>query len=164
MRCSLLLLSLAACAGLPEPSTQYFSGTSLTTSPDGQTVYSEETSRVRRSIDPEAGQITEEVVLSVSGASETVLVQLDGGNVFSASDDSGYFEGTITFTEGDDWAWTAWTYDLTFTDGSGGLTGEGSLTDTALTTDKQILEPGGAVVALVQEDLAVIDEATWSEL
>lgn len=59
----ILLPVLVACSGdrLPETTITHFSGPVVTTSPDGSVVYDELTSWVRRTVEPEAGRILEEV-------------------------------------------------------------------------------------------------------
>jgi hypothetical protein len=70
--------------------------------------------------------------------------------------DAASFTGTLTFT-GEPWAWTGWTYDLAMADGSGTIDGSAALTAEGLSADKRFPDASGTVLALIIDDLVVVD-------
>ncbi|PCC71805.1 hypothetical protein SAMN02745121_03157 [Nannocystis exedens] len=140
----------------------YYVGTTATTSPDGSQPYGPaKTIAVRRTVDPAQGSIEELVVHP--GEQFVTLLQRRPGDaaVFAASDRAGGFTGTVTFT-GPEWAWTAWTYDIAMTDGSGELQGTGRLGERSLDTDKLFVGPDGQPRARIAEHLEQVDEPTYA--
>jgi len=81
--------------------------------------------------------------------------------IFDADDQTHSFRGTVTFT-GPEWAWTAWTYDLAMSDGSGTLRGNGHLAPGSLDTDKAFVAADGQPRAQIREHLEEVDEATYT--
>lgn len=140
----------------------YYVGTTATTSPDGQQAYGPaRTIAVRRTVDPAGGRI-EELVVHPGEVFVTVLRRRPGdAAIFDADDQNHSFTGTVSFT-GPEWAWTAWTYDLAMSDGSGTLTGSGSGGPGSLDTDKLFVAADGQQRARIREHLEEVDEATYT--
>jgi len=165
----LLTLCLACKPAAPpavasEPAPRYYLGTTTTTSPDGATAYGPPFPvAVRRTLDPRRGTIDEYVVHP--GSTHPTHLRRDPGAgpqaIFTAEDDQRSFTGTITFT-GPDWAWTAWTYAITLSDGSGTLRGSGRADARSITTDKLFHGPDGQPRARIRERLDEVDLPTFT--
>ncbi len=172
---SLLLTIAAGCAPTAPPTaapaaqqtqtqTRFYVGTMTTTSPDGAQAYGPpQEIAARRTLDRRAETIDEYVVhpgrayptrLRRSGEDGTMVV-------FSAEDEARSFSGTVSF-EGPEWAWTAWTYDLLLTDGTGTLHGSGSLSAHTIETDKLFVDADGRPQARIGERLEEVDQATFT--
>lgn len=169
-RAAFVALAVAAFAcEHPEPSTPppgiaatYYVGTTATTSPDGAQPYGPaKTVAVRRTVDPAQGSI-EELVVHPGEQFFTELQRRPGdAAVFTTRDRAGSFGGTVSFT-GPEWAWTAWTYDIAMSDGSGKLQGSGRLGARSLDTDKLFVGPDGQPRARIVEHLEQVDEPTYA--
>ncbi|WAS94805.1 hypothetical protein [Nannocystis punicea] len=145
----------------PAVAATYYVGTTTTTSPDGAQPYGPaKTIAVRRTVDSAHDSI-EELVVHPGEQFITTLQRRPGdAAVFAAGDRAGSFTGTVTFT-GPEWAWTAWTYDIAMTDGSGELQGTGRLTAGSLDTDKLFISPDGQPRARIHEHLEQVDETIY---
>lgn len=151
----------AAAAEKPAHAEAHFRGTSQAMSPDGAMMFGPPTPvLVKRTLMPADGVIVEDVHHG-KDHHLTTLVQKGETGVFEASDDGAGFTGTVTFA-GDPYAPGSWTYDITMADGSGRLTGEGSLSDAGIKTAKTFASPDGVTRARIVDDLAPIDAATYA--
>jgi hypothetical protein len=151
-------------AGAPRAaSVEWFVGTMTTTSPDGATPYGPP-ARVaaRRAVDPARGAIEEQVVHPGEALPTTTLRRVAGSNRFEATDAAGSFTGTLEL-RGPEWAWDAWSYDLSMADGSGRLRGEGKLTAAGLETEKIFHAPDGRAVVRIVERLERVDAAAFAQ-
>jgi hypothetical protein len=138
----------------------FYVGTSTTTSPDGSTPYGPPVTVIaRRTVDPDDGTIRE-LVVHPGRTFPTTLERVPGTNDFHASDEAGSFTGTLTFS-GREWAWDAWSYDISMTDGSGALRGRGTRTKVGMDTDKTFFDPSGEPRARMREHFDRVDEATF---
>jgi hypothetical protein len=138
----------------------WYVGTSTTTSPDGSRPYGPpKTVAVRRTLDPEHGTI-DEYVVHPGRELPTKLVRLAGASTFEASDAARSFTGKLAFT-GAEWDWDAWTYEITMTDGSGSLRGDGKRTPRTIDTSKVFLGPDGAPKARIVDHLERVDERVF---
>ncbi|WP_434420357.1 hypothetical protein [Nannocystis pusilla] len=146
----------------PAVAATYYVGTTATTSPDGAQPYGPaKTIAVRRTVDPARGRI-EELVVHPGEQYFTELRRRPGdAAVFTTTDRAGSFTGTVRFT-GPEWAWTAWTYDIAMSDGSGKLQGSGRLGTRSLDTDKLFVSPDGQPRARIVEHLEQVDEPTYA--
>jgi len=145
----------------PANAEAHFRGTSQAMSPDGATMFGPPTPvLVKRTLMPAEGVIVEDVHHGKDHHFTTLVRQGETG-VFEASDDAAGFTGTVTFA-GDPYAPGSWTYDITMGDGSGRLTGEGSLSDAGIKTTKTFASPDGVARARIVDDLAPIDAATYA--
>ena len=173
------LTLLAACASGPATQTEsapatapaakqapaptYYSGAVMTTSPDGEQPLGPPVKVLaKRQLLPAENKIVEEVWHSGRHI-VTTLLRKEGG-LFSASDAGGSFSGTLTFS-GDDWDWSAWTYDIQLSDGSGKISGRGAKTDEGrLIIEKLFIDAAGAPKARILEDHKAISPEEFQEL
>ena len=139
---------------------QYFTGQSVTTSPDGSRVYAENSVLVRRLVDPPNAEIVEETWYDTD-ARVTTMVRQGETDVFDASDNLGSFQGTITYT-GPEWEWTGWTYDIQMLDGSGHLDGTGSTDGQTWQSQKTFYGTNDQPQAVVEDTLQMTDEAGFN--
>ena len=140
----------------PAPSTVCYAGLRTGMGQTARTI-------VRRTIDPAARRITEEVNLEGGGAigpsSFHVVMTVDGDR-FAMTETGGAFHGSGTLV-GDPWRWTSWTMISQRPDGLA-VESEHELTATAMTATKQI-KRAGAVVGTTSEELRPFDCTAWDE-
>ena len=160
------MAATATCCFAQQLSVQisYYYGEVKTTSADGKIPYGPvKHSLVRRIIDRQNKAIIE--IVNQDGKDfNTKLSQVGNSNVFSAEDlSSKSFTGKITFA-GDDWAWNAWTYDISMSDGTGRIIGDGHLTADAIQTKKYFVAPDENRKVLITEDLRKITSEEYAKL
>jgi hypothetical protein len=122
---------------------------------------------VRRTVDREAGTITEETVrfdaqTGVSPRRYTVVYTVDG-EAFELTESGGAFAGSGRFTAGEPWAWTAWESSYRLTSGiavesTRGLT-SGENGRAVLTAERVAFGPDGGRALTLSEELAAIGDA-----
>lgn len=122
---------------------------------------------VRRTVDREAGTITEETTrfdtqAGVSPRRYTVVYAVDGAT-FELTEAGGAFAGTGRFTAGEPWAWTAWESSYRLTSGIAvesirGLT-TGDDGRAVLTAERAAFGPDGGRALTLDEQLAAISDA-----
>ncbi|MFN3202356.1 MAG: hypothetical protein ACE366_28415 [Bradymonadia bacterium] len=163
-----LLLSLTGCGGsqtasIPtEPVVQYLKGELVTTSPDGKRAFGPPvTVLAMRTVDPASGTITEQTRHGVE-ARTTTLQRQGETNTFEATDKAGSFKGTIAFG-GADWAMGAATYQISMSDGSGTITGQGTWADKTYVTEKVFSDPKGTPRAKMVERLTLVSKAEYDQ-
>ena len=121
---AMIVLSLAAFSApaTAAPAVRYFKGKIQRTSADGRIPYGPAfSSLARRAVDLKVGRISE-CVLQEGKVFVTTLTATATPLVYSASDASGSFTGTVTF---EDATLSAWSYDLQVTKPTAGhLTGD----------------------------------------
>lgn len=123
---------------------------------------------MQRTVDPASRQIDEIVVQPGRKPGEkpsefiTHLTRRGSSTVFDAVDEGHTFRGTLAF-KGADWAWDAWTYQITLSDG-GKLVGDGSLTSGGIVTRKRVLGKNGEPTVSVTETLSPITQQKYDAL
>lgn len=152
--------------GLPAARIEHYYGSVTVTSPDGQTPYAAHHTLVQRDLSPQEGRIVESIYQDSEPTTiahyVTTLLQQGDGPVFDVSDDAMTYTGTVTYTGDDVWNPTGWSYDITFDDGSGTLTGTASVTaEGGFDTAKTFSDGAGEPAALIVEHVTPIDEATF---
>jgi hypothetical protein len=116
----------------------------------------------RRTVDPAARQIVEDVSHDETGTSGTrrfhVVMNVDGDH-FTMTEAGGAFTGTGTLA-GEPWRWTSWT-SISQVPGAGvEVESHDELTPTGIQATKQIRKDGKVVTTAV-EQLAAFDCAEW---
>lgn len=130
IRALLLTLGLLLCAvsngcatapvvrasdSLPEQQSEYYYGTTSTSSADGKVPYGPPVmSLVRRDVSPAEDVITETTMRE--GTTQVTTLRREEGGRFRASAGDDAFVGTIEFV-GTEWQWTGWTSAIVLTDG-----------------------------------------------
>jgi|GEM_PF-3507161 len=116
----------------------------------------------RRTVDPNAGQIIEDVVHDDPSArgvkSFHVVMTIDGAR-FTLSEGSGGFTGTGTLV-GEPWKWTSWTSTSQLASAGLEVESHDELTARGMIAHKQIRHDG-AVVATIVDELTTFDCAGW---
>ena len=159
----IILTIFVSCSKKAAEETHYYYGEVKTTSPDGQIPYGpSKYSLVKRTINQEQKSISE-LVSQDGNTYNTILSQTDEISVFSAKDEKNSFNGTLKFS-GEDWKWNTWTYDITMTDNSGKVIGDGSLTPTGIETKKKFVSPDGKEQVLITENLKEITAEEYAKL
>jgi hypothetical protein len=160
-------LLLAACAHPPAPlaaRTDYFEGTTTVMLPGGRTVPGGVV-LARRTVDPAAGTIVEQVISADPRpgrpATEYLVTMVVSQGRFTMSEASKAFEGEGAL-EGPAWRWTTWTSTSRLPDGSRVVSAD-SVVDGQLVVHKRVLSAAGAVVIETVERLAPIDAARFTE-
>lgn len=177
--CALALASACAPAQeeLPEATTRYYWGTAKVLAPDESVVYAENNVLMMRTVDPAAETIVEDVYQNNDPVDPTAVhhfptaLRLVEGevDVFDLEDPSGAATGTLTYT-GEPWRWDGWAYDLVFTDAATPPTQPGSTlvgsakvtADGGFATRKEFRDPGGALIVVLVEEVAPVDEAFFT--
>ena len=160
-------LTLGACTvlrghGRVEATTQYYEGTSTATLPTGQSVPNG-VLLARRTLDPEAGTIVEQVVTNDGhrpAAEYVIEMQVRGASfAMRGPDGSPLGEGTL---DGESWRWTTWRSTSRL---PGGLRVESvdTLLTGALVAHKTIFRSDGALVLTTTERLSSIDAARFAQ-
>ena len=142
---------------LPAASTACYAGVATGMGQRSRTV-------ARRTVDPAAGQIREDVSHDAAGAhgarSFHVVMQVDGDR-FTLSERSGAFSGSGTLV-GEPWHWTAWSSTARLRDAAIEVESDDELTPVGLKATKQIRR-AGKVLATTTEELATFDCADWDK-
>lgn len=116
---------------------------------------------VRRTVNPDAGQIVEEAMVVREGTpphafTATMIVS---GNRFTVTEKDGWFEGSGTLA-GDAWHWTSWESDVKLRDGTR-LVSRDRLEATRLLADKQLFGADGALRVVFAESYEPVDPAEY---
>jgi hypothetical protein len=145
-----------------QPTTDYYEGTSTALLPTGRSVPNG-VILARRTVDPSAGTIVEQVVSDDHRrpAAENVIEMRVQGRSFTMrwADGSSLGEGTL---DGDAWRWLVWRSTSHL---PGGLRVESvdTLSGGALVAHKTIFGADGAVMLRTTEQLSPISAARFSE-
>ncbi|MEW5850903.1 MAG: hypothetical protein AB2A00_19105 [Myxococcota bacterium] len=140
----------------------YYRGNSTSTSPDGSTPFGQaQETLVMRVVSPKENRILEKVRQGGRDF-DTTLLRVEGSNKFTATDQGSTFTGTLTF-EGQEWAWNAWTYDITMADGSGKIEGKGTLGKDGIKTEKYFVAPDGNRQVRIIEELKPITKDEYEK-
>lgn len=161
----LILFSTLILAFSVSAETQYFFGKTKMWTPDKRTALGESPYLVKRVLDKKKGLILE-TATTVSRKTGKIyeehtmtLKQTDKKSRFDIVDKTKKFNGFVMY-KGDEWNWDKWTYAVAFKNGDK-LVGEGTLSSTALKTEKLILNSKKAAKLMIVDDLKAIDEATY---
>jgi hypothetical protein len=116
----------------------------------------------RRTLDPAAGQIIEDVVNNDGKAPKGFrVVMIVEGNRFTMAEAGGAFRGTGTLT-GEPWRWTSWTSTSQLPNTTITVESDDELTPAGMKATKQI-KRGGALVATTTDELTRFDCAAWDK-
>jgi hypothetical protein len=141
----------------PAASTACYAGVSTGMGQTARTV-------ARRTMDPAAGTITEDVSNDDGGAhgakSFHVVMKVDG-NQFTMTESGGAFTGTGTLA-GEPWRWTSWTSSSVIPHTGITVESDDELTPTGMTATKEIRKDG-KVLATTSEQLKTFDCADWDK-
>jgi hypothetical protein len=156
--------------GMPQHEVLYFRGVSDNFLPDGTPTGTDQI-LARRETDPEAAQILETLYLVAPDATwqRFELVQdVDvAAGTFTAefATDFGNLVIEGEYTSGEDWAWDGWRSRSTYIDGlSEGwvVTSEDHvLPDGSHEADKEVLDPEGTLMFVIEEQAEPIDQAEY---
>lgn len=163
-----IVISLAACSGAQHPpaspppaeppppsTTTCYAGTSIGMGQSARTL-------ARRTVDPAAHQITEDVSHDDQAAHGTksfhVVMTVDGDH-FTMTEANNAFRGSGTLV-GDPWRWTSWSSTSEIPDTGITVDSDDEVTETGMTATKQI-KRGGTVVGSTRDELKVFDCAKW---
>ena len=158
--CLLILFALGSADKLVTPETSYYYGKVMITSADGATPYGPpKFSLVKRTLN-RANSTISEFVTQGAESFDTQMTRIAHGNVFNATDAEGSFKGTLSFSDGEDWLWE---YDITMTDGSGKITGSGTLDDEGIKTEKYFEDKDGNRTVRITEVLNSVTQAEYEQ-
>jgi hypothetical protein len=162
-----LSLTLAACthprgptapaAPLPAASTTCYAGTSTGMGQTARTI-------ARRTVDPAAKQITEDVSHDdggAHGAKSFHVVMAVEGDRFTMTEASNAFHGAGTLV-GEPWRWTSWSSTSEIPNTGITVSSDDELTDTGMTATKRIMRDGKEL-ATTRDVLTTFDCADWDK-
>ena len=174
----LFLLLATACAGstpppagpppdagiaLPPAETLCYRGMSHFSAPDGSPLGPGGV-MVRRTVDPAAGRIVEDVITydepDEQPPSERVLETTVEGNGFSFDFEGGHGEGELV---GEPWAWTSWRSETTLADGMR-VVSEDEVSGRDIAFRQQVFDSTGSLVVVIEGVLARIRCEEWESL
>ncbi len=142
---------------IPGPSTTCYAGLALGMGQRSRTI-------ARRTVDPAAHQIVEDVSHDDSGAhgarSFHVVMTVDGDH-FTMAETGGAFAGNGTLT-GEPWRWSSWSSTSQIPKTGITVDSDDELTPTGMKATKQIRKDG-KVIASTSEELAAFDCAEWDK-
>ena len=162
------LLALAACSASPKSppprvqpiaaTTTCYAGTSV------GTVGMEQTARTiaRRTLDPTAGTIIEDVAHDGAGAHGAKSFHVEmvvTGAQFTLTETGGAFAGTGQLN-GDPWKWTSWSSVSQIPKVGIEVASDDELTEVGMKATKQITQ-GGKLIATTVDELRTFDCAQW---
>jgi len=119
---------------------------------------------VRRTVDPGARQIVEDVRhdgAGAEGARSFHVVMAVAGDRFTLREVGGAFTGTGTLS-GEPWRWTSWTSTSQISAAGVEVTSEDEVTETGLAATREIRK-AGQVVGTTAEQLQAFDCAAWDQ-
>jgi hypothetical protein len=144
-----------------EPQVHYYYGEVKITSPDGTIPYGPaKHSLVKRTKDLKNKTISE-LVMQDGKIFDTKLKETDAKNRFSISDNKNSFTGFLTFN---DISQKGWVYDISMSDGSGKITGNGSLDNEGIKTEKYFSDLNGVRKVKIVENLKEITNSEYDKL
>lgn len=139
--------------------TEYYYGTSSTTSPDGKVAYGPPVMMlVRRDVAPADDQIVETATRE-GRTLVTTLRRVEAGR-FAASASDASFGGAIEF-EGSEWSWNRWRYALELADGTGVIEGTGQIDGKWLEADRYLVAGSGERRSRITDRLARITKEEY---
>ena len=144
-------------AALPAASTACYAGVTIGMGQRARTI-------ARRTIDPAAGQIIEDVSnddAGAHGARSFHVVMKVAGDQFTMTESSGAFTGSGTLA-GDPWRWTSWMSTAQIPKAGIEVSSDDELTPKGMKATKEIRKDG-KVLATTTEELATFDCADWDK-
>jgi hypothetical protein len=168
MRFLLACSWLAACSGnapppvvpptLPVASTTCYAGITTGMGKKARTI-------ARRTVDPAAGHILEDVSHDDGGGAKGVssfhvVMKVDGNN-FTMTETGGAFTGSGVLV-GEPWQWSSWSSTSQIANAGITVESEDELTDAGLTVTKRIMREG-KLLATTAETLKPFDCAEWDK-
>lgn len=147
-----------------------YSGRSVGQTPDGSYVADPETLLFRRTVDPGAATVTEEVWTEGARAwsflSLVHAVDADAGTFTAVFvTDDGTLDVVGAFDGGEPWAWTAWHSTSTYRDGEYAGTRVESVDAVdgvgVIVATKEVIEPSGEATWLLEETLTPMATADF---
>ncbi len=160
----LLLLLVVSCASQPHGEVEYYSGTSLIRSTHNNKVLAKIPVLMRRTVDPFAKKILEEIIQlqSRNKHNETLIsYEIIQGNHFAIQDEARLIRGHAYF-HGPDWKWTHWTVHFSQIDGSV-IQGKVERTKEGLIATKSMTKSNGGTLS-IEENFTEIDLTTFKEM
>jgi len=164
-----LLPLFAACVEMePEASVEYFEGTRVAYHPDGE-LSSQMNLLVKRTLDPVASTIDEEVVMITEGMQP---MQMSNGCAITDGKISGIMAdsyGNLSISGemyGEPWMWNNWETVATYLDGAlqgSTITTIGETCLEGMVNDQEIRDASGELVWTVSEQRMFIDAQTWED-
>ena len=166
---ALLVVGLVACSGPaarpptaparpPAASTACYAGVSTGMGQRARTI-------ARRTIDPAARQIVEDVShddAGAHGAKRFHVVMTVDGDQFTMTEAGGAFSGTGNLV-GEPWRWTAWTSTSKIPHTAITVEADDEVTETTLRSTKKIVQDG-KLLATTTEELVAFDCADWDKV
>ncbi|MBY0515293.1 MAG: hypothetical protein K2P81_00185 [Bacteriovoracaceae bacterium] len=143
---------------------EHFTGEVLVYKPKATKPMGKILSIVRRTVDPDAKQIMEEVVQptkEIGKAKEitTNFTQIDENGKFKVQDHGKTFMGFVQF-QGTPWSWEEWTYDIQLKNGSY-IKGFGQFESDEMRTEKRMYSKKGKLLYILKERFREVDAATY---
>jgi len=160
----ILILFLFSCASQQHGEVEYFYGHSIIKSPQSKKTLARIPILVRRTIDPFAKKILEEIVQiqSRNKRNETLIsYEIIQNNHFAIQDEARLIRGHAYFF-GPDWKWDYWTIHFSQVDGSV-IQGRVDRTSEGLSSSKTITRSKGGTL-LIEEKLKEIDLVTYKKI
>jgi hypothetical protein len=160
----LLLLSFA-CSTLPHAQVEYYVGTITIQSPIHKKVLGTTPLLIRRTIDPTAGQILEEVVQSdkINGKIVELVITYTKirNNTFKLQDQEELIQGKIKF-KGAEWNWNEWKISYQQKDGSN-IIGNGKIEDGQYSATKKLIK-NQKTLFIISENLQSTDRNSYKKM
>ena len=144
-------------AALPAASTACYAGVTTAMGQRARTI-------ARRTIDPAAGRIIEDVShddAGAHGARSFHVVMMVQGDRFTMEEAGGAFTGSGTLV-GEPWRWTSWSSSSRIAKANIDVESDDELTPIGMKATKQIRKDG-KVLATTTEELATFDCAEWDK-
>lgn len=154
----------------PPDSHDWFVGTVTATKPDGDPLSDPSVSLMRRSTLPGQERIEEQVVeLDTDGFAFEVIASLtvvaeDSTFRTQYQDEFGVLEGFGSFTDGPDWAWTAWDSQVEYTSGSllgTSVQSVGALDGGAVSIETQVIGADSVLEVIEIRELSAVSESDF---
>jgi hypothetical protein len=142
---------------LPAASTTCYAGLAIGMGQRARTV-------AKRTVDPAAGQIIEDVShddAGAHGARSFHVVMKVSGDQFTMEETSGAFTGSGSLA-GDPWRWTSWSSTSQIPKAGIEVSSDDELTPKGMKATKEI-KKDGKVLATTTEELATFDCANWDK-
>jgi hypothetical protein len=143
---------------------EHFSGEVLVFKPKAKKPMGKILSIVRRTVDPDALQIMEEVVQPTKEIGKgreivTNFTAVDDFGKFKVQDHGRTFTGYVQF-QGTPWSWEEWSYDIQLKNGSY-IKGSGSFESDEMKTEKRMYSKTGKLLYILRERFTEVDAATY---
>lgn len=159
-----------ACGGTTTPTTEpttneplpnhaqtlCYVGTRTTQSPDGGVLH-ETPFVVERTVSPLESRISTVVTSAGTSAAQSADREPGTDTFVSRTDEA---ELRITYDQGEEWAWTHWRTEASFTNGAGSAVGEVTLSGDTMHAETTFNAPTGQPLAHMIDDYVAVDSDT----